>query len=193
MTEKYTYSAEREIRTYAYLCTAAYDALEKASNIKEGSLYQTMSSLIFSAFALEAYLNHVGEKKLEFWNDIERIKPLSKLRVLYVYLGLDFDTSKRPIQTVIQVFKFRNFMAHGKTEKVEGKGTIKTPTRNSAENLVEAEWEKFCNQKEAERAFEDVKIIIKTLCEAAGFDVTFLFSLGNGSYHIERGYTPADI
>ena len=105
---KYPYSAEREVRTYAYLRKAAVDALEKAKSIEEGSFYQLMSSLVFSAFAVEAYLNHVGEHKIQYWGEIEKIEPMAKLKVLYSHLNLQFDPSKRPIQTIRQLFKFRN-------------------------------------------------------------------------------------
>lgn len=178
---KYPYSAEREVRTYAYLRKAAVDALEKAKSIEEGSFYQLMSCLVFSAFAVEAYLNHVGERKIQYWGEIEKIEPMAKLKVLYSHLNLQFDPSKRPIQTIRQLFKFRNFMAHGRTENLMGSGTLNKPAPDPGENLVETDWEKFCNKQEAERAIEDVKEVLETLCVAAGFDKSMLYSLGSAS------------
>ena len=160
---------------------AAVDALEKAKNIREGSFYQIMSCLVFSAFTVEAYLNHVGERKIQFWNEIEKIEPMSKLTVLYSVLKLPFDPSKRPIQTIQQLFKFRNFMAHGRTEKLTGRGMLKKPRPDPGENLVETKWEKFCNKKEAERAVKDVRQVLETIYVAAGFDKAMLHSLGHAS------------
>ena len=184
MTEKYPYSVHREIKTYAFLYHAAVDALEKARNIEEGGFYQIMSSIVFSAFTLEAYLNHIGEIKIEYWEEIEKITPTQKLKVMYSHLNIPYNSSMRPIQTVKQVFKFRNFMAHGKTEKIQGTGTLKQPKPNPGENLIDTEWEKFCNIKEAERAVNDVKEIIESLCEKAGLQKFPLYSLGSGSYTI---------
>lgn len=181
MTENYSYTAQREIRIYAYLYCAACHSLENAKNIESGSFYQIMLSIVFSAFSLEAYLNHVGERKVEFWEEIEKITPMQKLKVLYSCLGMKFDSSRRPIQTVNQIFKFRNFMAHGRTENIEGTGVMKTESPEPAQNLVETEWEKFCNIKEAARAIEDVKEIIESLCEEAGLEKDPLGSLGTGS------------
>lgn len=178
---KQPYSVEREVRTFAYLHMTAVDALEKAKNIKEGSFYQLMSCLVFSAFTIEAYLNHVGEQEIEYWGEIEKIEPMAKLKVLYSVLKLPFDPSKRPIQTVQQLFKFRNFMAHGRTEKLTGKGFLTKPSPDPGQNLVETKWEKFCNEKEAERAVKDVKQILEAICVAAGFDKTMLLSLGHAS------------
>lgn len=90
MAEKYAYSAEREVITFAYLYKTAESALEHAKEIPKGSFYQVMSSLVFSAFALEAYLNHLGEKVLPFWAEIDRIKTLAKLKVLHTHLGLPY-------------------------------------------------------------------------------------------------------
>jgi len=176
MSEKYSYSAQREVITFVYLYVAATDALNKAKTIEEGSFYQMMSALVFSAFAVEACLNHVGEKKIEFWDEIETIKPLSKLKVLFSYLKLDFDTSRRPLQTIKLLFKFRNLMAHGRTEKIEKSGTRKKPKLSPDENLIEAQWQKFCTIKNAQRAIEDVEVIIEDLCKAAGLDPPGLLS-----------------
>lgn len=185
--EIYSYSTEREIRTYEYLRMAAVDAMQKAQKIKEGSFYQLMSSLVFSAFAVEAFLNHVGERTIKYWSEIERIEPLAKLKVLYSHLKLDYDSSRRPIQTIKQLFRFRNFMAHGRTETLSGTGVLTKPHPDPGENLVDVEWEKFCNEKEAERAVEDVKAIFKTLYAAAGFDERMLYSLGHESWVIGKG------
>lgn len=163
---------------------AAVDALEKAKSIKKGSFYQIMSCLVFSAFTVEAYLNHVGERKIEYWNEIEKIEPLAKVKVLYLHLKLRFDPSKRPIQTIKQLFKFRNLMAHGKTEKLKGSGMLKKPRPDPGENLVETKWEKFCNQKEAECAIRDIKQVLETLHDAAGFEKNTLYSPGSGSHVI---------
>jgi len=185
LTKKYSYSTEREIRTYEYLRMSSADSLKKAKEIKEGSFYQVMSSLVFSAFTIEAYLNHVGSRKISYWSEIERIEPLSKLKIVYSHLNLTFDSSRRPVQTVKQLFKFRNFMAHGKTENLKASGVLKKSKPDPNENLVEVEWQKFCNEKEAERAVADISELIKTICDAAGFDRHELNSLGHESYVIK--------
>lgn len=186
MADTFEFTAEREVRTYAYLFFAAKHSLDNAKNIKEGSFYQIMSSIVFSAFTLEAYINHVGEKKIEFWEEIEKITPMQKLKVLYSIHDINYDSSTRPIQTIKQLFKFRNFMAHGRTENIKGKGTLKKEKPDPGENLVDTEWEKFCNEKEAERAIEDVREIVETLSERAGLGKAPLISLGSGSHVVGK-------
>ena len=68
-----------------------------------------MASIIFSAFALEAYLNHLGKKiytKKE-WEIFERIKPLDKLDLISEKFNIDLNKGSRPFQTIKAVFKFR--------------------------------------------------------------------------------------
>lgn len=51
-------SGERTILTYAVLDEAADFALEQATTAEEGSFYNCFSSIVMSAFCLEAYVNH---------------------------------------------------------------------------------------------------------------------------------------
>jgi transcription-repair coupling factor (superfamily II helicase) len=175
---KYPYDAEREIRTYAYLYMASRDALDTATQTEEGQFYKIITSLVFSAFTLEAYINHIGEERIEIWEEIESVKTLSKLKIIYNNLGLQYDNSQRPIQTVIELFKFRNLMAHGRTEKIKKQGHSKKEKPDPGENLITGKWEKFVNLKEAERAIEDVREIMETICEATGISKELLINFG---------------
>ncbi|WP_444941019.1 hypothetical protein ACJJI3_22795 [Microbulbifer sp. ZKSA004] len=181
MSQKYIVEGQRRINTYAYMAMSAEHSLECASKNEEGCFYQFMSSLIFSAFTLEAYMNHIGNERIEYWEEIESIRYLDKLKVLYLNLGLEFDKSKRPLQTIIQLVKFRNLMAHGKSENISGSKVISTPTLDPGTEVVEAEWEKFCNSKEAKRALDDVKEIVELLNSSAGNSDVMLWSFGGGS------------
>jgi len=165
--ERYSYWAKREIKTYAYLYNGAKSTLEVEKNIERGGFYQVMASLFFSAFAIEGWLNHLGRKKIRYWEEIERIPTISKLKVLYQYLGLNYNSSKRPIQTIIELFRFRNLMAHAKTETLEKRGTLKAEP-GIHENLIETKWEKYCNKKNAGKVLTDVAKIFKELGRAAG-------------------------
>jgi len=181
MRKQYKVEGKREVKTYAYMRMSARHSLDCATNNKEGSFYQLISSLMFSAFTLEAYMNHLGSESIEYWEQIESIRYLDKLKVLYLRLGLDFDKSRRPLQTIVQLVKFRNLMAHGKTERIFGSKMITTPSLGPGNELVEAEWEKFCNEREAQRSLKDVSEIVEVLNKAAGNSADMLWSLGSSS------------
>ena len=184
MSKKHIVEGKRRINTYAYMAMSANNSLNCAMNNERGSFYQFMSSLIFSAFTLEAYMNHIGIKRIEYWKEIESIRYMDKLKILYLNSGLEFDKSKRPIQTITQLVKFRNLMAHGKSENISGSKEISTPTLDPGTEVVETEWEKFCNCKEAKRALNDVKEIVETLNSSVENPQSrqMLWSLGSGSY-----------
>ena len=175
---KYPYEAEREIRTYTYLYMVSKDALDAATKSKDGQFFKIISSLVFAAFSLEAYINHIGEQRIEYWEEIESIKTTSKLKIIYTNLGLSYDNSKRPIQTIIELLRFRNIMAHGRTERIQEQGYIKKEKLDPDENFIIGKWEKFVNLKEAKRAIEDAKAIMESMCEASGSKKELLFDYG---------------
>lgn len=48
----------------------------------EGSAHQFRASLVFRAFALEAFLNWLGPQLIPHWQYLERLKPREKLDLL---------------------------------------------------------------------------------------------------------------
>lgn len=106
---------ERRVNTYAEMRHASYVMLEKAKRDPEGSYYQLMASLIFTVFALEAFVNHIGQSMIKCWDDLEQLSPSRKLNLIAEKLEIEKDDGKRPFQTVSKLFRFRNSVAHGKT------------------------------------------------------------------------------
>ena len=65
-----------------------------------GSTWQYLSSVVLTAFAFEAYLNHVGPLTLESWPTLERSSVFAKFALLAEVLEVKFDGGKkvRPLQ-----------------------------------------------------------------------------------------------
>ncbi len=70
MRRKVNVQASKTIYTYSYLYFASLEALVQAQNTEVGSFYTCMTAELFSAFCLEAYLNHLGNQKLPFWESV---------------------------------------------------------------------------------------------------------------------------
>ncbi len=154
-------SSERSVYTHAYLYSAAAWALEQAEASEEGRFYNCMSSIILSAFCMEAYLNHIGSELLPYWDD-EIKKGLSiqnKLKIVCHHVNLVPDFSRRPFQSFKQIVKFRNLLAHAMTEKISEKGT---QTIRNGERVKHPEtwWEKQSRLQIAKRWLDDTKAII---------------------------------
>ncbi len=166
---KLSVSSERDVFTYVYLDTAAEWALEQAKGTEEGRFYNCMSSIILSAFCIEAYLNHIGSKFLPYWDDeVKRdLSTQNKLKIICHHLNLVPDFSRRPFQSFKQIIKFRNLLAHAISEKISDKG-IQIVRDGEHVKHPQTWWEKHCELKAAKRWLTDTESIITTIHKAAG-------------------------
>ncbi len=162
--QKVKVSKSRQINTYYEMWRVSYWTLHQAENEVKGSYFQIMASLIYTAFTLEAYLNHKGKEIFTCWDDLEMLSPRKKLNVIAERLGVEKDDGKRPFQTVKKLLDFRNDVAHGKTVFLETKNEIHIVNSKLDDYMhepLEAEWEKYCTLDNAKRAREDVENIMR--------------------------------
>jgi hypothetical protein len=184
---------ERNVRTYAELWHASQSILDAGIRAPKGSSWQFLSSLVLTAFSFEAYLNHVGPAVLSSWERLERLSPEAKLDLLCEVLEVQLPggPAKRPQQTIIKLFKFRNTLAHGRTETI-----MAAPKRIDADKVDDhfkrrllADWEELIkNSSFAKRAREDVKVIVNLIHAARPEpkEYPFTFGLGFGSAEVEN-------
>ena len=183
LKQKIITSSERTIYSYNYLQSAASSALKQAERTKEEQFYNCMSSIILSAFCIEAYLNHIGEKILPYWDE-EFKKGLSiqnKLKVICHELNLSPDYSRTPFQSITDIIKYRNSLAHAESETISDKRT-QIVQGNRPISEPETWWEKHTNLKRAKRWLTDIKSVIKEIHKAAGVEGDPFLIMGTGSY-----------
>lgn len=87
---------------------------------REHSLGELLPVVVFMAFTLEAYLNSLGSRHIEFWDQIERIPWRKKVEVLHIHAGKELDWGSKHLQYASQLFALRDKLAHGKAEVMEG-------------------------------------------------------------------------
>ena len=172
-TNDYTIiSKERDVRTYVEMWRASRFLLMMGKDVQEESYYHFMASIVFTAFSLEAYLNHLGPNIFKCWDSLERLSPKDKLNVVAEKIGIEVDYGVRPWQVVKELFGFRNDIAHGKS--IKASETIKRKTSKIKESEIfdwtKTEWEKYCTERNASRARKDVAKIILKLHALAGID-----------------------
>lgn len=181
---KIAISLEREVKTYTEMWHTSKCLLERGVENPKGSFHQFMASLVFTAFTLEACLNHVGPKLFDPWSDLERLGPHEKLKVILEKLQIHADHGKRPWQVMRDLFRFRNDIAHGKSEVVRTNSKVPIHRHTDTDfGFVQTKWEKYCTRANAEKAREDVEKIIKTIYETGQFenDYPFIHGLQAGS------------
>jgi hypothetical protein len=162
----------RDFRAHATIWHTSRCLLDAGKERAEGSFHQFLASLVFTAFALEAYLNWLGEKVFRHWEYMNRLSPLEKLQLLSDHLQIDLSLGSRPLQTVKALFKFRNSVAHAKPEllKEETVEVVNEHLDATLGTFILSDWEQYCNATNAERSREDVESIIKLLHHAANLD-----------------------
>jgi hypothetical protein len=114
---------------------------------------------------------------------------LDKYDILCEELKLCPDFSILPYQTVKNVFKFRNAIAHGKTKVAKVNNKKIDSQDNLFNHTPRVWWEKFSTLENAKRAEEDISRIIMVLHSASGQkDDPFKHAVGSSRLHSNPDY-----
>lgn len=145
----------------------------------KGSYHQFLGSIVFTAFTLEAFLNHVGEALFKSWPELEKLTPKGKIDVIAEKLGIAVNYGSMPWQIVPEIIGVRNKIAHGKNELLQDERMLTVDTYDEKMGeILRAPWQNYANQKSAERAREKVEEICKTIWAKTSFKEHELFRSG---------------
>ncbi len=178
---------ERDLNMYAELWHASECVLAAGIAQPRGSSWQFLSSIVLTAFAFEAYLNHVGQQLLSCWGSLERLSPTSKLHLLCETLKVSLPGTKgeRPLRTITELFKFRNTLGHGRSEKITPQSksiAVDELEAHRTERLL-SDWERLIETCDfAKRAREDVETVLKLLQAARPEPKEALFRFGGRTW-----------
>ncbi len=167
--------------TYVYCWIASRRALKQAETGESGNFYDRMMAGVFAAFSVEAFLNHIGQRRMRDWASLERrLGPREKLLLLRQVVHWSVDESKRPFQTLHEMLRLRDALAHGKTETVVKDVVLKKPPRD-VDRWPEPRWRTLCSLPSVKRMVEDAEAIIRDLAKQSGSSRDPLVSTGHGS------------
>ena len=118
------HEVEGQSFTHQHLWNAGKALLSQPETRSPTDGYFLMAGMLMAYFAYEAYLNFVGPRvDQEAWkNERESFgkQPYrgteGKLTRICEKIGIEVDRSKRPYQTIRELKKLRDFLAHGKLE-----------------------------------------------------------------------------
>lgn len=179
---------ERSVHTYAELWHASRCILNAGAEQPKASSWQFLSSAMLTAFAFEAYLNHVGPRTIECWEQLDRLPPWSKFKLLCETLGVKFPDGPgaRPLLTIVKLLDFRNTIAHGRSMEIKAKPVLRDVNEQLDAYLGErplTDWERLIQTSDfATRAREDVQAAIELLHEGRKDNKERLFTFGLGSH-----------
>lgn len=175
-----------EFYPFCYMLIAADTALDAARMELPGRNYHYVSAMMFSAFAVEAAVNHVGIDHFPEWMEKlkdgghERKSWDKKLELLATRFGMPLDFTSGAARTVKEAFEVRDKLAHGKTwvgqqcylDDGHGLGDASFP-----------DWLASClNETRAKQAIDGARALIGQLLDKAGYQPHDLYSMGQGSY-----------
>ena len=178
-------SGETTTNTFCYMYIGAKHMLKLANESDHGKLYNIISCITYCAFTLVAYFNHLGSERNSEWNVVERKIPKSKKYELFCEsLEVKYDLSKRPYKTMMEIFSYRDQMAHGKTTKDYINESIEGDVNDLSSFSVGPDWKVYSTITNASIAVSDVREIIKELHKASGHSIDPFVSSGKGVYRI---------
>tara|TARA_R110002073_G_scaffold299268_1_gene466183 strand:+ start:1854 stop:2378 length:525 start_codon:yes stop_codon:yes gene_type:complete len=155
------------VYSFAYMGTAARLYLEHAENAIESQFYNSMSAILYSAFTIEGYLNHRGDKEFKHWSYIERkLSPREKLVMIHDQIGVTVEFGREPLQSFTLAFRIRNCVAHAKTEELDMPDV--PPSRDSTVATPDADWEALCTLETARRIVDQSHALVRTMHQQTG-------------------------
>ncbi len=170
MKKKRYIEVKKEVNIVATLRAVSWRLYKDAEETKKSRYLKCIGSITFLAFTLEAYLNYIGEKRIKYWKVIERkLSPDEKLDLISMELNFDLDKGKRPFQSFGEIFKFRRFIVHGRSEIIIEKG-IQRLSENEYPILPEAEWQRMVSLESTKMYLDDTKEMVEVLYERSELD-----------------------
>jgi hypothetical protein len=161
MTSQIQVEGKRTVHTFTTLRAVSWYANELAKPNVPGRLNHIITSMLFDAFTLEAFLNHLGSKQLSFWSSLkEKLSPREKLDVLCEVLKFHPDFGKSPWQSWGFIFKLRNLLVHAQTETILFQGELHGEEIH-IKDWPKAKWEEYMSVERCQRFLDDTKSMIK--------------------------------
>lgn len=117
---------ERHFSAHNTLLHIAQLELEMTTPGNVGEFNHAFTAITFSALAIEALANAVGDRVIPEWKDFESANPYAKARLLAERLGVQYDKQQQPWPDIKWLCRFRNNIAHAKPELVVREEVIPT-------------------------------------------------------------------
>lgn len=172
-------SRERLLISYSEHWHSSRTFLKLGIENPKGSYHQFLGSIVFTAFALEAFLNHVGESLFTSWPELEKLTPKGKIDVITEKLGLVVNYGRMPWQIVPEIIGVRNKIAHGKNELLQDERMLTVDNYDEKMGeILRAPWQEYATKENAEKARKEIEEIFKLIWAKTSFKEHELFRSG---------------
>ena len=190
MAEKFEVWIEAERFIHNDLSNCAYDFRNRAqekieSGQTDGVYHDMMAALVFCAFSVEAKVNFVGWRCLQSgWP--ERANLREKIELLNKVLSLDLSWGVEPWQTLLQLKRFRDTLAHGKPEVIDERKIVDVEPEIWA--ALKGQWESSVRPEFVAKCREAEQEVWTTLLSRA--DIPKSQTLTHGGHSLKQLIQP---
>ncbi|WP_281628735.1 hypothetical protein [Vibrio sp. St2] len=140
-----------------------------AESDQEGLGLHCKNCIISTSFAVEAFVNYVGFKKIRHWN--EKKNWYEKLKRIYKTIDEPLDLEREPLRTLKQLKDIRNELAHSKL--IERNVLVRN--KGEAQKAMKADWDEYLNPDFVVHAYEQAEAFQEHLMEK--FDISLFETL----------------
>ena len=150
----------KTIRSYDHFYNLTYYSLQQAEEQEKTRFYYCTITMVFCAFSIEAYVNHLGAQMIQDWDAIERATIDEKLLIIANSKNKTINKNKKPFCYLNMIFDYRDNIAHGRTQTITKNQSINP---GGAPNMPTAKWEKMTTLNNAKAFRKNTKDIITSL------------------------------
>jgi len=111
----------REIRTFAYLHSAADWAVEQAEAVSDRQMFPSMHAILASVHCLEAFTNHLGPRYFgDRWDTKEAnlATPKDKLKALLAHCRINLEDVQSAYDSYMLGLGIQKELTHGRTHEI---------------------------------------------------------------------------
>lgn len=150
--------------TYVDLDSTVRFFRRSRTTARRGKYYRDLGIIVFSAFTIEAYLNHVGASIDPDWHKKERrLDPKSKLELVCKSLGIQISLKSTMYQNFILTFQLRDSLAHGKTTKKKESFSARKRAKLPDVYFGKSQLEKLGQRGKFVETSDSIRTLIKTI------------------------------
>jgi hypothetical protein len=174
-------SKETTLQSYGEFYKAFVQLKSRIDSTVPGWSSLKLAALTMAAFTIEAFANHVGHRLFQSWNHIERgMSPMGKLRMFIETLKIEMKYEEAPFNTVHGLMKWRNQVAHGRTESMSSSQIASRDTYDEVLGNMEIPyWKKYVLEADIETIQKDCTALMEQIHKKA---------FGNLHWFLTGGY-----
>jgi hypothetical protein len=177
-----------EVRTYAYLLASAKREVvaAQATEITElEKLLKSINAIVFIAFFMEAFLNHIGSLIIKNWKGVSyNLSPIRKLNKILKELSFEENSNLDHIKNLNDLFRVRNLIAHGQTKRYRQE--INESFEMELVLAIQSKWESSCTPENAAKLLASMESLGKLIYAKAGIEEKPFSAFTVGSLHVQN-------